>query len=126
VLCDSCLDGRYPETAAALANPRKVVVTVSGGLIQDIEGIPPGVEIEVRDYDISEYRDPCPRCRTEVMREHDAAPDRFTISPTIEVAEAQNAATALCDHCKGSGHDPEEYGRDEDGDECSISTWGAS
>jgi hypothetical protein len=30
----------------------KMIITVEGGLIQDIQGIPYGLEVEVRDYDI--------------------------------------------------------------------------
>lgn len=30
----------------------RIIVVLEGGLIQDMEGIPPGVEVEVRDYDV--------------------------------------------------------------------------
>jgi hypothetical protein len=30
---------------------QKIIVTVSGGVAQGVEGVPPGVEVEIRDYD---------------------------------------------------------------------------
>ena len=36
-----------------LAGTKEVVVTVSGGVVQDVE-VPPGVNVEVRDYDNAE------------------------------------------------------------------------
>ena len=33
-----------------ISGPRDVVVSVSGGVVQDVE-VPPGVTVEVRDYD---------------------------------------------------------------------------
>ena len=35
-----------------LAQPHRIIVVVEGGLIQDIVGIPSGVKIEVRDFDV--------------------------------------------------------------------------
>ncbi len=35
-----------------MSNAHTITVTVDGGLIQDIDGIPPGVAVEVRDYDL--------------------------------------------------------------------------
>ncbi len=29
-----------------------IIITVEGGVIQDVQGIPPGVRVIVRDYDI--------------------------------------------------------------------------
>ena len=34
------------------ATTNKIVITMEGGLIQDIQGIPDGVVILVRDYDV--------------------------------------------------------------------------
>jgi len=31
---------------------KRIVITVHGGLIQDIEGIPKDIIVEVRDYDV--------------------------------------------------------------------------
>jgi hypothetical protein len=38
-----------------------IIVHVDGGVVQDIEGIPPGIEVHVRDYD-TDWADPgqCP------------------------------------------------------------------
>ena len=30
----------------------RIIVTVSGGVVQNVEGVPPGVVVEVRDYDV--------------------------------------------------------------------------
>jgi hypothetical protein len=35
----------------------EIVITVQGGLITSIEGIPPGVKVTVRDYDIQDAED---------------------------------------------------------------------
>lgn len=35
-----------------IRNPHKVVVVVDGGLIQDVQHIPRGVVVEVRDFDV--------------------------------------------------------------------------
>ncbi len=32
--------------------PHKIVVVMDGGLVQGVHGVPTGVEIEVRDFDI--------------------------------------------------------------------------
>jgi hypothetical protein len=32
--------------------PKTILIVVEGGVIQDIEGIPPGVQVVVRDYDV--------------------------------------------------------------------------
>jgi hypothetical protein len=32
-------------------NIARIIVTISGGNVQDVEGIPKGVEVMVRDYD---------------------------------------------------------------------------
>jgi hypothetical protein len=32
--------------------PHKVIIDVEGGIIQSIKNIPPGIIIEVRDYDV--------------------------------------------------------------------------
>lgn len=32
----------------------KIIVTVQGGLVQDVSGIPKGIEVEVRDFDCEE------------------------------------------------------------------------
>jgi hypothetical protein len=32
-------------------NIARIIVTVSGGNVQDVEGVPEGVEVMVRDYD---------------------------------------------------------------------------
>lgn len=29
----------------------KIIITVDGGLIQDIENIPPGIQVEIHDFD---------------------------------------------------------------------------
>ena len=31
---------------------KQILVTVDGGIIQDVEGIPPGYELVIRDYDV--------------------------------------------------------------------------
>jgi len=33
---------------------KHIIITVEGGLIQNIDGIPAGVVVEVRDYDLDE------------------------------------------------------------------------
>ena len=38
-----------------MSKDKTIIITVSGGLIQDIENIPPGVVIEVRDFDTYDY-----------------------------------------------------------------------
>lgn len=32
--------------------PQKIILTVSGGCVQCVSGLPLGVELEIRDYDI--------------------------------------------------------------------------
>lgn len=39
------------EAVEVEAEPEKIIITMDGGLIQEIEGIPPGITIEVRDFD---------------------------------------------------------------------------
>lgn len=46
---------RARESLAATTPP--IRVTVSGGVVQDISGVPRGVEVEVRDYDCDERAD---------------------------------------------------------------------
>lgn len=41
-----------------MSEPNKIIITVDGGIIQEIEGIPPGIEIEVRDFDTEGSDDP--------------------------------------------------------------------
>lgn len=36
----------------------KIIVTVEGGLVQGIEGVPAGVVVEVRDYDVDSTTQP--------------------------------------------------------------------
>jgi hypothetical protein len=43
-----------------------IIVHVDGGVIQDIEGIPPGVEVHVRDYD-TDGAEPWQQC---LINEH--------------------------------------------------------
>lgn len=90
----------YREELPAAPGLPRVVVFVSGGLVQDVR-VPAGVVVEVRNYDVYEVRDPCPVCKGD--------------QPFV----------AECDHCEATGDDPAEYDRDpETGDECSISEWG--
>lgn len=42
---------------------------------------------------------------------------------TARATRGREPAAGECPHCDGSGHDPEEYDQDEDGEEFSISTW---
>ena len=35
-------------------NEKRIIITVEGGLIQNIDGIPAGVVVEVHDYDLDE------------------------------------------------------------------------
>ena len=37
-------------------------VTVEGGIVQDVENVPHGFEVEVRDFDSDECEDDCDRC----------------------------------------------------------------
>lgn len=50
-LHDYCATPRKEITMPTPSDKPPIIITVSGGLIQDIENIPPGIVIEVRDYD---------------------------------------------------------------------------
>lgn len=39
------------QASEGVDGPREIIVTVDGGVVQDIQGIPPGIVVEVRDYD---------------------------------------------------------------------------
>ena len=43
-----------PAPSVGRTSPDRVVVSVSDGLVTDVSGIPPGVEVEVRDYDCTD------------------------------------------------------------------------
>jgi len=38
----------------------KIIITVSGGLVQNIDGVPLGVKVEIHDYDLSTIGPPDP------------------------------------------------------------------
>ena len=42
---------RLRKTARSLSDGHRILITVEGGVIQDIEGVPAGIVVEVRDYD---------------------------------------------------------------------------
>jgi len=42
---------QFPAEEPQMANRRRIIGVVDGGVIQDIIGIPTGVEVEVRDFD---------------------------------------------------------------------------
>lgn len=35
-----------------------VIVTIRGGMVQSVDNLPPGVDVEIRDYDVSAYLTP--------------------------------------------------------------------
>ena len=37
-----------------MSDEKRIIVSVSGGLITDVSGVPPGVVVEVRDYDVEQ------------------------------------------------------------------------
>lgn len=44
--------------------PLRIVVHVKDGLVEDVSGIPPGVEVEIRDYDVVDEEDVAGRDET--------------------------------------------------------------
>lgn len=34
-----------------MSKPKVIIIRVEGGLVQDVIGVPPGIEVRVEDYD---------------------------------------------------------------------------
>lgn len=52
-ICSICTTREYSVCPSeSMTDVAKIIIAVEGGIIQDMSGIPKGVEIEVRDYDI--------------------------------------------------------------------------
>ena len=47
-----CPDPKCGMLCHVVEEPHKIIVVMDGGLIQDVQNVPSGVEVEVRDFDI--------------------------------------------------------------------------
>ena len=47
-----CPDPECGMLCHLVKEPQKIIVVMDGGLVQGIHGVPTGVEVEVRDFDI--------------------------------------------------------------------------
>jgi len=62
--------------------PHEIVISMEGGLIQDIDGIPHGVVIRVRDFDVEGADD------SELSRDADGDPYYETVWSCEDACEA--------------------------------------
>jgi hypothetical protein len=106
-VCESMARQLVAEVERVNAKPAEpIIVTVSGGLVQDVTNVPSGITVEVRDYDNAAGYDP-EECRETVPYE--------SANGTVATTCCGKRVDGVCEDCGAAGS-PESDGMGQDSD----------